>query len=77
MGNFNHPNGCWEINTVNCKQSKRMLESIEDNFLVQVLDRPNRVEALQNTIVINAQGIIKEVKTGGREAVVIMPWLSL
>lgn len=60
MGNFNHPNGCWEINTVNCKQSKRILESIEDNFLVQVLDRPTRNEALLDLVLTNAGEIIKE-----------------
>lgn len=39
---FNHLFVCWERNTVGCKQSSRLLECTEDNFLVQVLDKPSR-----------------------------------
>jgi len=35
MGVFNHPDICWENNTANCKQSTRLLESIDENLLVQ------------------------------------------
>lgn len=48
---------------VSCKQSGRLLESTQDNFQVQVLDRPNRGKALLEQILINAEEIIKEVKT--------------
>lgn len=30
---------------MSCKQSGSLLESIDDNFLIQVLDRPTRSEA--------------------------------
>ena len=41
MKGFNHPDICWDSGTVGGKQSRRFLESVEDNnFLVQVLDGP-------------------------------------
>lgn len=36
---FNHPDTSWQGNTANCKQCRRLLESVDDNFLVQVVDR--------------------------------------
>ena len=38
MGDFNHPDICWDSAMVGGRQSKRFLESVEDNFLVQVID---------------------------------------
>ena len=38
MEDFNHPDICWDSATVGGRQSKRFLESVEDNFLVQVID---------------------------------------
>jgi len=38
MGDFNHPDICWDSSTAGGRQSRRFLESAEDNFLVQVLD---------------------------------------
>ena len=40
MGDFNHPDICWNSGMVSGRQSKRFLESVEDNFLVQVIDGP-------------------------------------
>ena len=41
MKGFNHPDIYWDSGTVGGKQSRRFLESVEDNnFLVQVLDGP-------------------------------------
>lgn len=34
MRDFNHPDMCWKDHTVSCKRSRRLLESIDDNFLV-------------------------------------------
>ena len=39
MGNFNHPDICWNSGMGGGRQSRRFLESVEDNFLVQVIDR--------------------------------------
>ena len=38
MGDFNHPDICWDSGMAGGRQSRRFLESAEDNFLVQVLD---------------------------------------
>ena len=38
MEDFNHPDICWDSAMVGGRQSKRFLESVEDNFLVQVID---------------------------------------
>ncbi|GAB0207732.1 hypothetical protein GRJ2_003238900 [Grus japonensis] len=38
MGDFNHPDICWKSNTAKHAQSRRFLQSIDDNFLTQVED---------------------------------------
>ncbi|CAM2116169.1 unnamed protein product [Caretta caretta] len=45
MGDFNHPDICWESNTAVHRQSRKFLESVGDNFLVQVLEEPIRGRA--------------------------------
>ena len=47
------------------RQSRRFLESTEDIFLVQLIDRPTRGEALPDLVLINADESIREVKIGG------------
>ena len=34
MGDFNHLDICWDTSMVGGRQSRRFLESVEDNFLV-------------------------------------------
>jgi len=41
------------------------MESTDDNFLVQVVDRPTRGEALLDLLLTNAEEIIKDVNVGG------------
>lgn len=65
MGDFNHLGACWESNTIVLKQSKRILGCIEENFLVQMLDKPTRGEALLHLVITNADELTKEVKIGG------------
>ena len=60
MGVFSHSDILWENNMVGCKQSSRLLECVEDNFLVQVLDKPTRGKALLD-LFTSAEEIIKEV----------------
>ena len=38
MGDFNHLDICWDIGMAGGRQSRRFLESVKDNFLVQVID---------------------------------------
>jgi len=54
---FNHLDICWEDHTENCKRSRRLLESIGDNFLVQVLDGLVRDESL----------LVKELTSRGEQ----------
>ena len=54
---------------VRSKGSRNLLECVDDNFLVQVLDRLTRGEALLNLVVISAEDIIKGVKIGGSDHV--------
>jgi len=62
---FNHPDICWKDHTVSCKRSRRLVESIDDNFLVQVVDRPTRGEVLLDLLLTNEEEIIKDVNVGG------------
>jgi len=40
FGDFNHPDICCEDNTAGHKQPRRLLECIDDNFLLQVRENP-------------------------------------
>jgi len=42
MGDFNQPDISWEDHTARQAQSRRFLQSINDNFLMQVLEEPTR-----------------------------------
>ncbi|KAJ7399312.1 hypothetical protein BTVI_116096 [Pitangus sulphuratus] len=58
MGDFNHLDVCWESNTAGCKK-------FNDNFLVQVLEKPNRGEVLLDLVLTNADELTKGVKVDG------------
>ncbi|PKU31494.1 rna-directed dna polymerase from mobile element hypothetical protein [Limosa lapponica baueri] len=38
LGDFNHPDMYWKNSTASCRQSRRLLECIEGNYLSQVCD---------------------------------------
>jgi len=42
LGDFNHPDICWKNSTESSRQSRRLLEHTEDNFLSQVIDGPTK-----------------------------------
>ena len=42
MGYFNFPDICWEYNIAQKKQSRRFLEYMGDNFLMQLVREPMR-----------------------------------
>ena len=65
VGDFNHPDICWKDHTASCKRSRKLLESTDDNFLVQVLDRLTGGEVLLDLLLTNAEEIIKDVNIGG------------
>jgi len=66
MGDFNNPDISWEDHTARYTQSWRFLESISDNFLMQVVEEPTRKGALLDLVLTNKEGLVENVKAGGR-----------
>lgn len=60
MEDVNHPGVCWENNMASCSQARRVLQSTEDKFPVQVLDRAKRGEAVQDLMLLSGEDLIKE-----------------
>ncbi|CAM4377561.1 unnamed protein product [Caretta caretta] len=65
MGDFNHPDICWESNIVVHRQSRKFLETVGDNFLVQVLEEPTRGRALLDLLLTNREELVGEAKVNG------------
>ena len=65
MGDFNHPNICWRDNTAGHKQSRRFLECVDDNFLLQVTEEPRRRGVKLDLILTNKEGLVENVKLKG------------
>ncbi|GAB0187084.1 alpha-actinin-2 [Grus japonensis] len=65
MGDFSHPNICWRDNTAGHKQSRRFLECIDDNFLLQVIQEPTRRGAMLDLVLINKEGLVGNAKLKG------------
>ncbi|GAB0182918.1 hypothetical protein GRJ2_000757100 [Grus japonensis] len=65
MGDFNHPNICWRDNTAGHKQSRRFLECIDDNFLLQVTEEPTRRCAMLDLVLTNKERLVGNVKLKG------------
>jgi len=66
MGDFNHPDICWEDHTARHMQCRRFLQSVEDNFLMQVVEEPTRRGVLLELLLTNKEGLAEDVKAGGR-----------
>ena len=60
-----HPDICWKSGTTSCKQSRRLLERVKDNFLIQVIDSLTRREALLDLFLTTMEQLIRDVKIGG------------
>ncbi|GAB0208476.1 hypothetical protein GRJ2_003313300 [Grus japonensis] len=65
MGDFNHPDICWRGNTAGHKQSRKFLECIDDNFLLQVTEEPTRRGAMLDLVLTNKEGLVGDVKLKG------------
>ncbi|GAB0204992.1 hypothetical protein GRJ2_002964800 [Grus japonensis] len=65
MGDFSHPNICWRDNTAEHKQSRKFLECVDDNFLLQVTEEPTRRGAMLDLILTNKEGLVGDVKLKG------------
>ncbi|GAB0209929.1 mitochondrial enolase superfamily member 1 [Grus japonensis] len=65
MGDFNHPDSCWRDNTAGHKQSRKFLECVDDNFLLQVTEEPTRRDAMLDLVLTNKEGLVGNVKLKG------------
>ncbi|PKU44319.1 glycerol kinase [Limosa lapponica baueri] len=57
MGDFNHPNICWKDNTAGHMKSRKFLECINDNFLLQMIEDPMRKGAVLDLVLTNKEGL--------------------
>ncbi|GAB0184462.1 hypothetical protein GRJ2_000911500 [Grus japonensis] len=65
MGDFNHPDTCWRDNTAGHNQSRRFLECVDDNLLLQVIEEPMRRGAMLDLVLNNKEGLVGDVKLKG------------
>jgi len=65
MGDFNHPDISWEGHTARHTQSRRLLQSIEDNFLMQMVEKLMRRGTLMDLVLTKKEGLVEDVKVGG------------
>lgn len=63
MVNFKYPSICWKDFPV--EQSKRLLQSADDNLLTQVLKELTREWVLLDLMLINNEGLIGDMKVCG------------
>jgi len=66
LGDFNYPDISWEDHTARHSQSRRFLQSTNDKFLMQVVEEPKRKGALLDLVLTNKEGLVEDVKAGGR-----------
>ena len=65
MGEFNHPDISWENHTASHTQCRRFLQTVDDNFLMQVVEEPTRTGTLLDLVLTNKEGLVEDVKVGG------------
>ena len=66
MGDFNHPDISWEDHAARHTQSGRFLQSIEGNFLMQMVEESTRRGALLDLVLTNKEGMVEDMKAGDR-----------
>ncbi|GAB0203411.1 hypothetical protein GRJ2_002806700 [Grus japonensis] len=65
MGDFNHPDICWRDNAAEHKESRKFLECVDFNFLLQVIEEPMRRGAMLDLVLTNKEGLVGDVKLRG------------
>ena len=65
MGDLNHSDISWEDHTARHMQSRRFLQSINDNFLMQLVEEPTRRGVLLDLVLTNKEGLVEDVKLEG------------
>jgi len=59
MGDFNHPDISWADHTARQAQSRRFLQSINDSFLMQVVEEPTRKGALLDLVLTKKEALVR------------------
>jgi len=67
---------CWKSSTVSCRQSRRLLECIEDKFLGQVIDGPTRGGTTMDVLLTSVNELLMTLGLEAAWAAVTMLWLS-
>ena len=68
---------CWDSGMVGGRQSRRFLESVKDNFLVQVIDGQPKVKPYWTWCSLMQRRALERLRLEAAWAVVTMPWWSL
>jgi len=63
MGDFSHPDICWKDHTRHT-QSRRFLQSIDDNFLTQVVEDSMSRGVLLDLVLTNKQRLVEDMNAG-------------
>jgi len=64
MGDINHSNIRWKDKTARQTQSRRF-QTIDDNFLLQVVEEPTNIGAMLDLVLTNKVGLVGNVKLKG------------
>ncbi|TRZ08586.1 hypothetical protein HGM15179_018522 [Zosterops borbonicus] len=61
VGYFNLPDIVWELNIAERRQSRKFLECIEDNFLLQLVKEPTRGGTMLDLLFANRDGLVGDM----------------
>jgi len=56
---------CWRDNTTGQKQSRRFLEYVDNNLLLQVIEEPTNRGAMLDIVLTSKEGLVGNVKRKG------------
>jgi len=65
MEDLNHPDICWKDNTASHKQSRRFLDCVDVNVLLQVTEEPTRRVVILDLVLTYKEGLVENVKLKG------------
>ena len=65
MGDFNFPDIYWEYSKAQKKRSRRILEYMENNFLMQLVGEPTRGAAPLDLLLTKRKGLVGDVEVRG------------
>ena len=66
MGDFNHPDICWQSNKARHTRSRQFLQCVDGNFLMQVMDELMKTGVLLDLVFSSEEGLVRDEKAGGR-----------